>query len=182
MRADHRKFVLWGGPLELVLVVLGILAWVCFPHRYIHRYPPEVRTAMRVAVGAWSLGGGPEQSVKRYLEAQFGSLTFATNREKAFLSFLNPNQITAYHLLMKHAPANENKANAAAAARWVAEYRRNLSPAEKSALRGKLTSPAGQAMVQQGTTQFETLSADFRGVTAPVFLELLATLKTLKTE
>ena len=122
MRADHRKFVLWGGPLELVLVVLGILAWVCFPHRYIHRYPPEVRTAMRVAVGAWSLGGGPEQSVKRYLEAQFGSLTFATNREKAFLSFLNPNQITAYHLLMKHAPANENKANAAAAARWVAEY------------------------------------------------------------
>ena len=182
MQPDNHSFVIWGGPLELALAVLAIAAWMCFPHRYIHHYPRAVREDIRAAFSCWRPGDTPDQTFRRYLEIGFGPLTNPTNRQKAFLSFFDPDLLAARFVIMSRTPAKYNEANIAAAARWMAEYRANLSPEERSALRRSLLSPAAQARIQQATTQYETWSADLRGATAPVFVEALATLKALRSE
>ena len=65
-------------------------------------------------------------------------------------------------------------------AAWIAQYRTNLSAAEREALRAQLGADGGKAIVQAATAQYMSQDARYRATAAPVITELLTTLTDIQ--
>jgi hypothetical protein len=119
--------------------------------------------------------------VEQFLELRYGPLTEPLNRQKAFLDFFNVGHIEGLHVLVTHMEAAEQQTNIAAMARWVAEYRRTLSPEEKEALNARLSTGDGRRMLQQATAQYLRQNVHYRAATAGVITELMTTVAAVQT-
>jgi hypothetical protein len=118
----------------------------------------------------------PDQRFAKYLEGRYGPMTEAANRQEAFLDFFNPEHIRALQFMVAHSPKEQQLDNIAASAKWVANYRNNLTAAERLALRAQLGSADGQRMLKRATAQYNAQDVYYRGQTAPVISQLLQTL------
>ena len=155
--------------MGLLLVALGIAGWM----RIFRRYTPvEVVQDLRAAVAARNA----PKPVERFLELRYGPLTDPANRQKAFLDFFNVGHIEGLQILVSRAPESRRQASIKAMAEWVSDYRRTMSPEERQALREHLSSDSGRATLQQATAKYLSQDVRYRGATAPVIAELMATL------
>jgi hypothetical protein len=66
------------------------------------------------------------------------------------------------------------------AAQTVADYRRMMSPQDKTNLGAYFHSGAGRAQIQEATACYRSKDVRFRSVTAPVIRELLTTFTTVQ--
>jgi hypothetical protein len=167
------KIIIWVGLTCLVLGALGVTFWI----RRFHRYTP-VELVEDVRAGVASRNAA--RPVEKFLELRYGPLTEATNRQKAFLDFFNVGHIEGLHLLVSRMVPEEKKANIAAMAQWVADYRDSMSSAEKESLNAFLRSDAGRATMQQATAQYLQQEVHYRAATAPVIAQLMTTLATVQ--
>ena len=167
MRIRTRK-VLWVGAVGTLIVALGVTFWI----RTFHRYTPlEVVQDIRAGLAARHA----PQPVERFLELRYGPLTESANRQKAFLDFFNAGHIEGLHIMVAHMQDGERQTNIAAMARWVAEYRRTMSPKEKQALNARLSTADGRRMLRQATAQYLRQDVHYRAATAGVITELMTT-------
>ncbi|MCO5051485.1 MAG: hypothetical protein M9920_04210 [Verrucomicrobiae bacterium] len=170
----RRRLKLVG--LALVLVVSGAVAYWKFLRPHV---PRELMREIQAGVAARDLKD-PDQRFAKYLEGRYGPMTDAENRERAFLDFFNPEHIRALQLLVAHSPVEQRADSIAATARWVAQYRENLTPEARRSLQAKLDTDAGEAMLRRATAQYNDQDVYYRGQTAPVISELLKTIHALR--
>ncbi len=156
----------------VVFVVAGLVVL-----NRLHNYPPK--EAMLDIKAGLAVRHGPRQ-VERFLEARYGSMTNAANREKAFLDFFNVDHIKGLNFLVSHMPAERRGSNITAMAEWVANYRETMTAEEKMYLGEQLNSPEGVAQVRKATSQYLQQDVRYRAANAMVISELLTTLTTLK--
>lgn len=141
--------------------------------------PPGMEQDIRAGLVARKIKD-PDQRLARYLELRYGPLTDPANRQKAFLDFFELQRIEALQLLVKHSPEAHRQANIDAMARWVAEYRTTMTPAERTALRAKFQTPEGAGMMRKATAQYNSQDVQYRGMTAPVISQLLNTIASVQ--
>ena len=120
------------------------------------------------------------QPAERFLELRYGSLAEPANRQRAFLDFFNVGHTEGLKLISGLARGAEQQNNIAATARWIANYRRTMSPAEKQALSAYFKSAAGQQALQQSTAQCLREDLRYREANAPVMRELTITTMVLQ--
>ena len=143
----NTKTILWVATGALLVVALGTALWM---HRF-HRYTPmEVAQDIQAGIAARNT---PEP-VEQFLELRYGALTEPANRQKAFLDFFNVGHIEGLQIITSHMRDGERQTNVAAMARWVANYRRTMSPEEKQELRAQLGTEEGHRMLQQAAAQY----------------------------
>ena len=131
MTKRSTKIMCWVAVGSLLVLAIGGALWI----RKFHRDTPrEVLQDIRAGLSARHA----PQPVQRFLELRYGSLAEPANRQKAFLDFFNVGHIEGLHLLVTHMQEGERQTNIAAMARWVAEYRRTMSPEERQALNARL--------------------------------------------
>jgi hypothetical protein len=157
-----------------VLLIAGVV--VVFWVRRFHDYTPvealqDLRAAARV--------GRSARPVEKFLELRYGPMTEPANRERAFLDFFNLGHIEGLNILAGRMDSSRKRANIAAMAQWVANYRQTMLPEEKAALSSYFHSDPGRAALQRATAQYLQKSVRFRAETAPVIQELMTTLATL---
>lgn len=168
---------------------LNILGWICATgivllvaaglvvmHR-LRNYPPK--EAMLDIKAGLAARHAPKQ-LERFLEVRYGSMTNAANREKAFMDFFNVDHVKGLNFLVSHMPAERRAPNITAMAEWVANFRENMTPEERSYLSAQLNSPEGVAKVRQATSQYLQQDVRYRAANAMVISELLTTLTSLK--
>jgi hypothetical protein len=172
MKRRTRLILVWSFVLITCLAV-GVVLRV----RYLYHYTP-VEAIQDVKAGI-AARNAPEP-VTRFLELRYGSLTEPENRQKAFLDFFNIGHIKGLQYITSHLPEAKRKEHTAAMARWVASYRRQMTPAEKAALRTSLGADGGKAIVQAATAQYLSQDVHYRATTAPVITELLTTLTEIQ--
>ncbi len=162
------RIIVWVGVVGVAVLTLGAVLWI----RTFHRYTPlEVVQDIRAGLAARHA----PQPVERFLELRYGSLTQPANRQKAFLDFFNVGHIEGLQIIVAHMQDGERQTNTAAMARWVAEYRRTMSPEEKQALNARLSTADGRRMLQQATAQYLRQDVHYRAATAGVITELMTT-------
>ncbi|MEI7729425.1 MAG: hypothetical protein WCO56_07620 [Verrucomicrobiota bacterium] len=159
----------WAGVVVLLLIGLGIGFWV---HRF-HDYTPAVAMKdIRAATGS--------KSVEQFMQKRYGAMTEAANREEAFLDFFEVGHVEGLRIVVSHLKPAAKEKSIAAMARWIAEYRRTLSPDEKEALRNKLNSEAGRVKIKQATAQYLSQDVRYRSDSAVVVRELMTTLTAIQ--
>lgn len=163
-----------GGTL-LVLVVAG--AYVV--HR-IRQLPPELMQDIRAGIAARDIAD-PNQRFEKFLEGRYGPQNDPVSQRNAFLGFFNPDHIKAMQLLVKHSPANQRQANINAAAKWVQQYRENLTPQQRADLAARILSPEGLATLKQATALYNSQDVHYRDQSQPVVSQLLTTIASLKS-
>lgn len=162
------SIIVWVGVVGVAVLTLGVVLWI----RTFHRYTPlEVVQDIRAGLAARHA----PQPVERFLELRYGPLTEPANRQKAFLDFFNVGHIEGLHLIVSHMQDGERQTNIAAMARWIAEYRRTMSPKEKQALNARLSTPEGRQMLRQATAQYLRQDVHYRAATAGVITQLMTT-------
>lgn len=167
------KIILWAGTVGVAGLALGVTLWI----RHFHRYTPaEVMLDVRAGIAARH----SPQPVEKFLELRYGPLNEPANRQKAFLEFFNVGHIQGMHLLVRRMPESMRQPSIQAMARWVADYRRTMTPAEKQALRDHLGTDAGRVAVQQATAQYLSHDVYYRAATASVITELMTTLTAIQ--
>jgi len=160
--------MVWVGVVGVAVLTLGVVFWI----RTFHRYTPlEVVQDIRAGLAARHA----PQPVERFLELRYGPLTESANRQKAFLDFFNAGHIEGLHIMVTHMQDGERQTNIAAMARWVAEYRRTMSPKEKQALNARLSTADGRRRLRQATAQYLRQDVHYRAATAGVITELMTT-------
>jgi len=117
--------------------------------------------------------------VDRYLEARYGSMTNAANREKAFLDFFNVDHIKELDLLAHRMSPEQRSTNISAMAEWIARYRETMTPEEKVYLRAQLNSPEGMVRFRQAISQYVQQDVHYRAANAIAISEFLTTLSSL---
>lgn len=122
----------------------------------------------------------PDRRLHVYLSERYGPMTEATNRERVFVDFFDPERIRTLQFLVKNAPENRRQESIEAMARWVADYRASLTPEERASLSARFQGPEGQARLGKATAQYNAQDVRYRGSTAPVISELLRTLNQLE--
>jgi len=168
-KSRRAKILLWTVAAVLVVIALGVTWWV----RTFRSYTPvEVALDLQAAVAARNA----PRPVERFLEIRYGSLTEPANRQKAFLDFFNVGHIEGLQILVSRAPESRRQTSIAAMAHWVADYRRTMTPEEKLALRERVNTDEGRAMLQDATAKYLSQDVRYRAATAPVIAELMATL------
>jgi len=162
------KIILFVAVGSLLVIALAAVLWM----RHFHRY-----TAMEVVrdIRAGLAARDAPQPVERFLELRYGTMAEPANRQKAFLDFFNVGHIEGLHLMVTHMQDGERQTNIAAMARWVADYRRTMSPEEKQALNALLNTPDGRRMLRQATAHYLAQDVHYRAATASVIQELLTT-------
>ena len=159
--------------MGLVLAALAVTWWV----RRFPRYTPvEVVQDLQAAVAVRN----DQQPVERFLELRYGPLSEPANRQKAFLDFFNVGHIEGLQIITSRMQEGQRQTNVAAMARWVANYRRTMSPEEKQELQVKLSSDEGRKMLRQATAQYLKQDVHYRNATAPVITELMTTLTAIQ--
>lgn len=172
MKSSTKK-TLWAGLGLLIVVAVGTFFWV----RRFHNYTPvEVALDLKAAAMART---APNQ-VERFLEARYGPLNNPTNRQKAFLDFFNVGHIEGLYLLVNRMPEKYRAGSIAGMAQWVADYRRTMTPEEKESLRAHLQSDPGRLTLRQATSRYLRQDVYYRGDTAQVIAELMATLAAIQ--
>ena len=167
---------MWAGIVALVLVAAGTVAWF----RTFRRYPPKaVMKDVRAGLAARHVQE-PKARVEAFLEARYGPLSDPANRQKAFLDFFDVDHIKGLNFIVTHTPASQKQANTQAMADWIAHYRATMTPEERTGLQARLNSPAGQAMLQQATAQYQSQDVYYRAAQQPVIRELMTTLAALR--
>jgi hypothetical protein len=162
------RIIVWVGVVGVTVLTLAVVLWI----RTFHRYTPmEVVQDIRAGLAARHA----PQPVERFLELRYGPLTEPANRQKAFLDFFNVGHIEGLQILVIHMRDGERQTNIAAMARWVAGYRRTMSPKEKQALNARLSTADGRRMLQQATAQYLRQDVHYRAATAGVITELMTT-------
>lgn len=163
------KKVVWIGAGLLLTVVLGASFW----GRRFHDYTPAAALRdLRAAAGAEHA----PRPVDRYLELRYGPMTEPANRQRAFLDFFDIGHIEGLYLIVGYMGGEQKRTNIAAMAQWIADYRRTMSPQEKTTLGAYLGSDAGRATLRRATAQYLQKDVRFRAETAGVIEELMTTL------
>ncbi|MGC3958076.1 MAG: hypothetical protein QM813_09105 [Verrucomicrobiota bacterium] len=174
-KSRAKKIILWGVSFLLVMLVLGVVGYL----RLFRSYPPkELIQDIRAGIVARDTQD-PDKRFEIYLEHRYGSMAEAANRQKAFLAFFDPEHIRALQFLATHAPKDQQAANIAATARWVEQYRNQLTPAERAALGAQINSDAGRQMLRNATATYNSQDIYYRGKTVPVIEQLLKTIHDL---
>ncbi len=172
MTARYRK-VLWIAVALLLITVVSAVLWL----RRFHGYTPiEVTQDIRAAIAAKNA----PKPVERFLELRYGPLTEPANRQRAFLDFFNAGHIEGLQIIVRHTPESMKQANTEAMARWVAEYRQTMTPAEKQSLGEIFNSDAGRSKLQQATAKYLQQDVYYRAHTAPVITELMTTVAAVQ--
>lgn len=167
-----RKLWIGLGAGLLVLLVIGVIGYV----KMFRGYPPrELMQDIKAGVAVREIKDADARFAK-YLERRYGPMSEAANREKAFLDFFNPEHIRALQFMVAHSPPDQRGENIAATAKWVAQFRAGLAPAERAALSEKLKSDSSRLMLKRATAQYNSQDVYYRGATAPVISELLRTI------
>ncbi|HWD94339.1 MAG TPA: hypothetical protein VG938_18555 [Verrucomicrobiae bacterium] len=171
----RRKIWMAVGIVGLVFVLLAT-TFVLGVRRHL---PPGIMKDIRAGRTARHISD-PDARLKQYLEARYGAMDVATNREKMFLDFFDLNHIKALQLLVKYSPEKHREENILAMSRWVQHYRESMTSEEHSDLKQKLTGTAGETMLKQATAQYNSQDVQYRGQTAPVISQLLQTLYSIQ--
>ncbi len=116
---------------------------------------------------------------ERFLEARYGPLTEPANRQKAFLEFFEQGHMEGMYMITKHMRGRQKETNIMGMAKWVANYRETMSPAEKESLQTYLNSKAGRNKLAAATSHYLKKEVEYRAATEPVIRELMTTLATL---
>jgi hypothetical protein len=176
MGEPKSRSVFWrlAAITSLVLVVGGMIV----VHHVRQRLPAGFMKDIRAGVGARKIPDADER-FRKYLELRYGSLSDPANRKKAFLDFFNVEHVKSLQFLVKHTPDNLRQANIDASARWLAQYRESLTPAEREELGAELASPDGRSMLRAATAQYNSQDVQYRGQTVPVISQLLTTIASL---
>ena len=174
MKTKRRtKIILWAASGAMLVLALGVALWM----RRFHRYTPmEVVQDIQAGLAARH---APEP-VERFLELRYGALTEPANRQKAFLDFFNVGHIEGLQIITSHMRDGERQTNVAAMARWVAEYRRTMSPEEKQEIKARLSTEDGRRMLQQAAAQYLKQDVHYRAATARVITELMTTVSSVQ--
>jgi len=176
MKRRIRKILIWTGVVVLFLALVGTVAWF---RTFRHYTPREVIKDVRAGLAARNVQGA-QARVETFLEARYGPLSDPANRQQAFLDFFNVDHIKGLNFIVEHTPADQKKANSAAMAEWIANYRRTMSPEEKAGLQARLDSPVGRAMLQEATTMYLSQDVYYRGAQQKVIAELMTTLAAVR--
>jgi hypothetical protein len=167
------KRVLWVLGSLLVCLGLAVLLWI----RNFHSYTPaEVILDIKAGIAAKDDG----HPVEKFMDLRYGSQSEPANREKAFLDFFNVGHVQGLELMVNHMPQSMREPRINEMAQWVADYRKTMTPEEKQALREHLNTPAGRLAIQQATQQYLSQDVYYRGATANVIRELMATLTEIQ--
>ena len=160
-----------GGLLAVALLVgFGMLR---------QRLPPGVMQDIRAGLPVRDIKD-PNDRLAKYLENRYGPLTDPANRQQVFLDFFNVERIKTLQFLVRHSPADHRQPDIEAMASWLAAYRANLTPEEKSTLKGRFEGAEGQTMLRRATAQYNSQDVWYRGNTAPVISQLLQTVKEVQ--
>jgi len=159
------------GLVVLALAIIAASAW-WWNHRF-HNYTPmeailDLQAAARVR--------DRERPVEQFLELRYGPLSEPQNRQRAFMDFFNVGHIEGLQILVNRMQPERRTRAVNAMAQWIADYRKNMTPEEKEALRAALQSEAGRVSVQQATSKYLAHDVRYRAATAPVIIELMTTL------
>jgi hypothetical protein len=173
----RRKWWMVAGIFALVLLLLA----TTFVIGVRRRLPPGIMKDIRAGRTARHITN-PDARLKQYLEARYGAMDVATNREKMFLDFFDLDHIKALQLLVKYSPDKHREENILAMSRWVEHYRESMTPQERSDLKQKLAGPGAESMLKQATAQYNSQDVKYRGQTAPVISQLLRTIYTVQHE
>ena len=169
-------------PWKLAGIVLVIMALPCayIVHR-IHQLPRELMQDVRAGIAARGIRD-PDQRFEKFLEGRYGSQKDPANQQKAFLGFFAPDHIRAMQLLVQHSPKDQRQANINAAAKWVQQYRDNLTSQQRTDLAAQLFSPQGRVELQQATTIYNLQDVHYRDQSQIVISQLLTTIARLKSQ
>lgn len=166
------KWLLGAGIVVVALLAFGVVGYFKIRRNYLN---PEMMKDIKAGLAAKDIKN-PDQRFVTFLEQRYGPQTDAANREKAFLDFFNPEHIRNLQTIVAHSPEGQRPANIAATARWVAQFRANLTPAERASLGAKLKTDSGHQMLRQAMAQYNSQDIYYRGATTPVIAELLKTI------
>lgn len=168
----RNKWLIGTGLALFILLALGVFGYFKIRRTYLN---PEMMRDIKAGLAAKDIKN-PDQRFTTFLEQRYGPQTEAANREKAFLDFFNPEHIRNLQTIVAHSPEGQRPANIAATARWVAQFRANLSPADRASLAAKLKSDSGHQMLREAMAQYNSQDIYYRGATTPVIAELLKTI------
>lgn len=163
-----KKVFLWIIAFALLGAGLGTAFWI---HHFRHYTPAEAVQDVQAAIAARNA----PKPLEKFLELRYGTLTDPANRQKAFLDFFNVGHIRSLNYLVTRMPQSKQQANIKATAEWLANYRKNMTPAEKESLRAQLQTDDGRVMLQQATSQYLSQDVRYRAASAQVVAELLTT-------
>lgn len=177
MKRRFTKIIVATAGILCLLVVAGAILWW---HTFRRYTPKEVLSDVRAGIAARHVRD-PNQRIEVFLQARYGPLTEATNRERAFLDFFDVNHIKGLNFIVSHTPAPMKAANTQAMADWIAHYRQTMSAEEKNDLQMRLNSDDGRAMLRQATRQYQSQDVYYRAAQQAVIRELMTTLAALRT-
>lgn len=164
------------GAALVILAVVG--AYVV---QRIHQLPRELIQDVRAGIAARDIKD-PNQRFEKFLEGRYGSQKDPVNEQKAFLGFFDPDHIRAMQLLVQHSPKDQRQANINAAAKWVQQYRENLTSQQRKDLAAQLFSPEGRSALQQATGVYNLQDVHYRDQSQVVISQLLTTIASLKSQ
>jgi hypothetical protein len=171
-----RRFFGWVGLATGLAAVVALGVWL----RVVYfGTPVGLMRDIRAGLAARPLKD-PDARLHKYLEGRYGPMSEATNRERVFVDFFNPERIKTLQFLVQHAPEEQRQANIDAMSRWLAGYRAGLTSAERAALNARFQQPEGRALLSRATAQYNAQDVHYRGQTAPVISELLRTLNEVE--
>lgn len=175
-KKSWRFFWQIAGTTLLVFVVAGLYV----VHR-IRQLPPELIQDIRAGIAARDIAD-PNRRFEKFLEGRYGPLNDPVHQRNAFLGFFTPDHIKAMQLLVRHSPPKQQQANIDAAAKWVRQYRENLTPQQRADLAARLLSPEGLATMQQATAVYNSQDVHYRDQSQAVVSQLLDTVASLKSK
>lgn len=165
---------LWGSALAVVvLLAAGTVWWV----QHFKTYTPAA--ALRDLRAAASVRR-EEHPVNQFLEARYGALNLSENRQKAFVDFFEVGHIEGLFLITGHLAGSRKQTNILDMAQWLANYRTNMPPEDREALRKYVTSEEGRLKVKMASEYYLQKDVYFRSASAPVIKELMTTLTWLQ--
>jgi hypothetical protein len=157
------------------LAVVGVVVFLLVRRQM----PAGMVKSVRAGVAARRISD-PDQRFAKYIEGLHGPQTDPANREKAFMSFFDPEQIRTLQLLVMHLPDEERQSSIDASARWVQQYRESMTVQQRGELRAQLQTPEGKAMLRKATALYNSQDVEYRGRTSPVISQLLKTVASVQ--
>ena len=175
-KKSRRLFRRVAGVVALALIVAGAYVF----HR-VRQLPPELMRDIRAGIAARDIAD-PDQRFAKFLEGRYGAQNDPANQRNAFLGFFDPDHIKAMQLLVKHSPEKQRQANIDAAAKWVQQYRDNLTPQQRADLADRILSPEGHAAMKQATAAYNAQDVHYRDHSQAVVSQLLTTISSLQSQ
>lgn len=158
-----------GGGAVLAIFITGLLIW----RHHFHHYTPldalkDLNAAAKIQHST--------NKIQDFLALRYGPQSDPANRQKAIVDFFNAGHVEGLYLIVGNRTDPRARALIGDVARTIADYRRQMTPAEQASLGAYFNSDAGRSQVQEATGCFQSKDARFRSAAAPVVEELLKTL------